>query len=244
MSEDHNPAGLAHAESITSLRGENPRIVRLSRKAIGVASAGSLALVGGALLYAFQPPSQGDAQELFNTESVQVADGLASAPGDYSEVPKLGPPLPGDLGKPILDAQKRGAVAHLPPLGAEPTPQQAISFEEGARQRIEREREAARGSRLFFGGAAPAVGFAQAVSDVGEDARSAGPDALGLPNRPAERQTLSLERLSATPAGAILQAGSVIPAALISPSPRLSISQLPGCHRPWSPKACRRLCRP
>ena len=122
MNSAPDPERPVDAESITSLRGEGPRVVRLSRKAIGIASAAGLALVGGALLYALQPASQDGSEELFNTDGVAVADGLASAPSDYSQVPQLGPPLPGDLGKPILDAQDRGAVAELPPIGEQPQP--------------------------------------------------------------------------------------------------------------------------
>jgi len=211
------------AESITSLRGEGPRVVRLSRKAIGVASAVGLALVGGALIYALQPTSPDDVEELFNTDGVAVADGLASAPRDYSQVPQLGPRLPGDLGKPILDAQERGAVAELPPIGAQPQPPppQGISPEEAARQRLEQERDAARGSRLFFGGGAPVASAAPALPTAGQGAvqAAAPPAASSEPrflDRPAERLTVSLERLFASPTGAILQAGSVIPAALIT----------------------------
>lgn len=221
MSEGNTPAGPPDAESITSLRGEGPRVVRLSRKAVGIASAGGLALVGGALLYALQPASQDEGQELFNTEGVAVADGLASAPSDYSEVPRLGPPLPGDLGKPILEAQNRGAVAQLPPVGGQSPPPQAISPQEAERQRIEQEREAARGSSLFFGGSAPATSLVQAVPAVGQQVPLSAPareepDAPGFLDRPPERQTVSHERLSASLAGPVLQAGSVIPAALLT----------------------------
>lgn len=222
MNSEPAPERPGDAESITSLRGEGPRVVRLSRKAIGIASAVGLSLVGGALLYALQPASQGGEEELFNTDGVAVADGLASAPRDYSQVPRLGPPLPGDLGKPILDAQERGAVAALPPVGAQPPPPQpqGISPEEAARQRIEQEREAARGSRLFFGGGTSAASLAQALSPSAPvpapaqaSVSAAQPAFL---DRPAERRTVSLQRLDAAPTGALLQAGSVIPAALIT----------------------------
>lgn len=220
MSSEVDPERPVGAESITSLRGDGPRVVRLSRKAIGVASAAGLALVGGALIYALQPASSGDNEELFNTDGVAVADGLASAPRDYSKVPQLGPPLPGDLGKPILDAQDRGAVAELPPVGAEPPPPQGISPEEAARQRIEQEREAARGSRLFFGGGTTAASPAQALPAVGQAAVAGPPPASAAPaaflDRPAERRTVSLQRLEAAPSSVLLQAGSVIPAALIT----------------------------
>ena len=220
MNSEPEPERPGDAESITSLRGEGPRVVRLSRKAIGIASAVGLSLVGGALLYALQPASQGSEEELFNTDGVAVADGLASAPRDYSQVPRLGPPLPGDLGKPILDAQERGAVAALPPVGAQPPPPppQGISPEEAARQRIVQEREAARGSRLFFGGGTPAASLAKALPP--SDPVPAPPQASAAQpaflDRPAERRTVSLQRLDDAPSSALLQAGSVIPAALIT----------------------------
>lgn len=220
MSGETDPERPVDAESITSLRGDGPRVVRLSRKAIGLASAVSLALVGGALLYALQPASKDDGEELFNTDGVAVADGLASAPRDYSQVPQLGPPLPGDLGKPILDAQDRGAVAELPPVGAQPPPPQGISPEEAARQRLEQEREAARGSRLFFGSGTTAASPAQALP-VADQSAVAGPAAASVAqpaflDRTAERRTVSLQRLETAPSSSLLQAGSVIPAALIT----------------------------
>lgn len=215
---DHHPDD---AEKIVRLRGEGPRVVRLSRKAVALASAAALALVGAALLFALQPASQDEGEEVFNTAGIAVADGLASAPQDYSQVPRLGPPLPGDLGRPILDAQDRGAVAALPPVGAQPPPPpQAISPEEARRQRIEQERDAARGSRLFFGGsarpAAPGPAAAAetvAASDPSTITPSPPPAFL---DRPAEQRTASARSLVASPSTAVLQAGSIIPAALIT----------------------------
>lgn len=210
------------AEAIVRLRGEHPRVVRLSRKAIAIASAAGLALVGGALLFALRPVSSDDAPELINTDGIAVADGLDSAPADYSQVPRLGPPLPGDLGKPILDAQDRGAVAALPPVGTQtpPAPPAGVDARAVLRQRLEQEREAARSSRLFLGG----------VATVSDDAAGS----VGLPvtepasgvtttkgpasflERPAERRTSSLQRIEPASSAAVLQAGSIIPAALIT----------------------------
>lgn len=215
---DHHPD---NAEKIVRLRGEGPRVVRLSRKAVALASAAALALVGAALLFALQPASQDEGEEVFNTAGIAVADGLASAPQDYSQVPRLGPPLPGDLGRPILDAQDRGAVAALPHVGAQPPPPpQAISPEEVRRQRIEQERDAARGSRLFFGGsarpAAPGPAAAAetvAASDFSTITPSPPPAFL---DRPSELRTASAQGLVSSPSVAILQAGSMIPAALIT----------------------------
>ena len=219
----------ADPQRAVKLRGNPPRVMRLSRKAIGTASACGFAVVGGALIYALQPERDTGAEELFNTDSVAVADNLAGAPKDYGDVPRLGPPLPGDLGKPILDAQQRGDIAALPPIGAQPTSPGAnptANAAEIARQRAEQEREAARASRLFFGGGAQAAdGGAPVVipppieAPSGASATAPQTDAdkrqafLGRAN---DRRTVSTERLTALASPSILQAGSVIPAALIT----------------------------
>ncbi len=66
-------------------------------------------------------PGPGDAarpaggQELYNTERKPTPDGLAALPGDYGQMrtdtPQLGPPLPGDLGGPILERQRQLGIA-------------------------------------------------------------------------------------------------------------------------------------
>jgi len=207
------------------LRGDPPRVMRLSRKAIGIASACGFALVGGALIYALQPAGRKGAEELYNTEGVTVADNLAGAPKDYGQVPKLGPPLPGDLGKPILDAQRRGDIAALQPVGAAP-PNPAANADEAARQHAEQEREAARGSQLFFGGGTPgSSGIALAAMPPAGETPAAAPAAApqteasrkqAFLERAADRRTVSAERLTGLASPSILQAGSVIPAALIT----------------------------
>lgn len=217
-------------EAAVKLRGDPPRVMRLSRKAIGVVSACGFALVGGALIYALQPSGRSDGEELYNTDGTAVADNLAGAPKDYGEVPKLGPPLPGDLGKPILDAQQRGDIAELPPIGAPPPtappPDPAAAAAEAARQRAEQEREAARGSRLFFGGGAPtAAGAGLPVLPAPGAVAAASPSTApqseadsrqAFLERASDRHTVSSERLTGLASPEILQAGSVIPAALIT----------------------------
>lgn len=227
--EKPSAAPLADPASAVKLRGDPPRVMRLSRKAIGIASACTFALVGGALIYALQPQDRKESTELYNTGITAVADGLAGAPKDYGQIPKLGPALPGDLGGPILDAQRRDDVAALPPIGgSQPLPPSpTANSRDAARQRAEQEREAARGSRLFFGGgSAPSEG----ASFVGQQALVEGPSQAVPASGPAsdaerrqsflerasDRRNVSGERLSSLASPNILQAGSVIPAALIT----------------------------
>lgn len=218
---------LADPEDAVELRGQPPRVMRLSRKAIGVASACGFALIGGALIYALQPQGRRDADELYNTDGVAVADNLAGAPADYGHVPKLGPALPGDLGKPILDAQRRGDVAALPPIGPQPVaPDPADSDADAARASAAQERDAARGSRLFFGGGTAsntgaALVIPAAPADTPDARQASAPQSdagrrQAFLDREGDRRTVSSERLAGLVSPYILQAGSVIPAALIT----------------------------
>ena len=128
------------------LGADAPRVTRLSRKVLaGIGLVASVGL-GGALIYALQTrDGGGSTKELYSTENRTTADGLAGLPRDYSGVPRLGPPLPGDLGRPILDAQNRGQPVPAPGIAA---PNPGLSAEE---QRRLQEIETARTSRLFSG---------------------------------------------------------------------------------------------
>jgi type IV secretion system protein TrbI len=215
------------------LRPPLPNVMRLSRKTVGIASAIALAGIGGAFVYALYDKGREVPAELLVSDSRTTAEALAAAPKDYAQVPKLGPPLPGDLGKPILDAQQQGSVAALPPVQPLPPGQPAVSPEASAaaqaRQLAAQERDAARTSRLFLAGAS---GKAQAgLSGPGDGEAIAGPtSALAAPaeaqvrpspkqaflDRSGNQRTLASDRLAAPPDPHILQAGSIIPAALIT----------------------------
>ena len=94
------------------LRPERPRVTRLSRKVLIGLGAVSRARVAGALSYALQTrnTAAGRPGALQHGEPPD-ADGPRALPQDYTglprKVPPLGPPLPGDLGRPILNAQQR-----------------------------------------------------------------------------------------------------------------------------------------
>ncbi|MDG3579821.1 MULTISPECIES: TrbI/VirB10 family protein [Hyphomicrobiales] len=216
---------MSEANSNTSapmrLRAEPPRVTRLSRKVLASVTAVALVGIGGALIYALQTRNAGrDGEELYSTANRQTADGLAGLPRDYTG-PVLGPPLPGDLGRPILDAQNRGQPV-VPPTITTPAVDQA-------EQRRIAEEEAARTSRVFFQtqpGTTPAApggsttpglagvdlaGLAgQAGQQTAQDRQSA------FLNGPVDRRTTSLDRVMAPASPFVLQAGAVIPVALIT----------------------------
>ncbi|MFT4162612.1 MAG: conjugal transfer protein TraI, partial [Shinella sp.] len=125
------------------LRPEPPRVTRLSRKVlIGAGGVAGIA-IAGALLWALDTSRRGNqsATELYNVDNKTPADGLAGLPKDYTNIPKLGPALPGDLGRPILRAQQQGK-----PVAAPTIETQRVDPEE---QRRLAEIEAARLARLF-----------------------------------------------------------------------------------------------
>jgi type IV secretion system protein TrbI len=199
------------------LRGEAPRVTRLSRKVLmGLGLAAGIG-IAGALIYAFQSRYGGRlAEELYSTDNRSTADGLAGLPRDYSSVPKLGPPLPGDLGRPALSAQGRG----------QPDSNTGVSAEE---QRRLQEIEAARTSKLFIGTesrsravqpetVAPAPSPAAGLASLGlaPSISSAQDQKLAFLNAAPNRRTVSPDRIAALPSANILQAGAVIPAALIT----------------------------
>lgn len=197
------------------LRAEGPRVTRLSRNVFIGGTALVLIVVCGALLCALQtnrlrvPTSQ----ELYTTERHAVADGLAGLPRDYAGVPRtappLGPPLPGDLGRPIVSTQGQPGSSSVDP---------------DLRRRAQ-EIEAARVSRLFASTNARqqvsrsgSMQLANVATPASDDASiQNGQDRkLAFVNAPVDRRTTTPDRLVRPASPYVVQAGTVIPAALIT----------------------------
>jgi type IV secretion system protein VirB10 len=90
------------------LRGSPRRVARFKRHVvIGVAAAGTVGVFAAAWFALNATPSLKPASggELYNVDRKPTADGLAALPSNYDKVPKLGPPLPGDLGPGELRAR-------------------------------------------------------------------------------------------------------------------------------------------
>jgi type IV secretion system protein VirB10 len=197
------------------LRAGGPRATRLSRNVLIGGAAVALILVSAALLWALQTnrlhgPTP---QELYTTERHTFADGLAGLPRDYAGIPRnpppLGPPLPGDLGRPMVSQTQSS------PNTVDPD-----------QQRRAQEIEAARVSRLFAStnssahpmaqqnSTAPAVMATPASDEAsvqnGQDRK------LAFVNAPVDRRTTSADRLARPTSPYVVQAGTVIPAALIT----------------------------
>ncbi len=211
------------------LRGDQPRVMRLSRKALAVVGVAAGLGIGGSLIYALRPPGEKAAQELYNTDSRATSEAITSGPRDYAQAPRLGPPLPGDLGRPIVSAQQRGGDVAVPPIGAQPgPPDPRAQAAEAARQRAAQERDAARISSVFLGsGGGAAASSAPALPSLAATSPTvpATADTAAQGDQAAKRafmaqasnqRAVSVERLIAPASPNIVQAGSLIPAALIT----------------------------
>src|SRR3546814_3506387 len=102
---------------------------------IGAAARGSAILMGIAWMALKPQVFRQVAQEsdLAQPMAKPGTDALSGLPSSYADAPKLGPPLPGDLGRPILRAQERteGAVA---PSAADAARQQRLAGIKAARE--------------------------------------------------------------------------------------------------------------
>lgn len=207
------------------LRPERPQVTRLSRKVLAGIAAVSGMGVAAALIYALQTRNADrTATELYSIENRPTADGLVKLPKDYTGVPQLGPALPGDLGRPILNAQIQGQP--VPPTGPMPNP--GMTPEE---QRRLQEIEAARLSKLFaptqIRTATPPSNVAPTPTTTLAVPAEAPPlDAnaiqnmqdrkISFVNAPVDRRTVSPDRIAKPASPFVVQAGTVIPAALLT----------------------------
>lgn len=229
----NSPAGDIRAE--LRLRPEPSRVTRLSRKVlVGLGGVSAIA-VTGALLWALDTSRRSGEQssELYTTDNRTTADGLQNLPRDYTglprpEVPELGPPLPGDLGRPIRRAQERGRPVTPPDIRtprADPEEQRRLAEIEAAR--VAKLFANSRGERAAEGQVAgtraasadPSIGLtgAEATPPVDEgSARNMQDRKLALVNAEADRHTVSPDRVQDKVSPYVVQAGTIIPAALIT----------------------------
>jgi type IV secretion system protein TrbI len=239
-----------------ALRAPPRPVTRLNRRTltlvIGVLAAGVL----GATVWSLQggrgTPRELPA-ELHNVERITRAEGLDQLPQDYSKLPNptlaattavpplLGPPLPGDLGGPILRAERQGSV-DAGALGASATSLRADPYEDAARvERLNRQREAEeaakapllfRGSTRKEGAPAPVLPLATGSQPITPESPTAASNATGSTNqtngqnmqdqkrafmdRASDAATRSTHALLSPVSPYQVMAGTIIPAALVT----------------------------
>ena len=129
-----------------AIRSRPPRAIRFKRGfIIAIAAIGSVSLIAVTWM-ALKPRflhRAGTQEELSQPNVQPSSDALSGAPSTYSDVPRLGPPLPGDLGKPILERQQ-STIAAVDPAG-----QQLQQAQAAERERQLSELKAARESGVL-----------------------------------------------------------------------------------------------
>jgi type IV secretion system protein TrbI len=217
-----------------ALRARPARAIRFRRGVIvslaalaagGVAMTSWLAFAPHALHIAADPDDQ-------QPDVKAPSDSLSALPSNYGDAPRLGPPLPGDLGKPILDRQRQ--LAGMPASDAH---QADAERSAEARQRRLDAIAAARASALLIHpgasdapapattalplAALPAVA-APGVDTNGKSAIDPEHDPNGQQHKAdfmaasAGRIDVDPDRVSPAPSPYVLSAGSVIAASLIA----------------------------
>lgn len=230
---EDQPARKQDPETLV-LRGRPRPIVRFRRGLIiSVAGGVALALV---LLswFALEPRTfRTVAAESTGDGPVRSAtpEALAGAPRSYSEVPRLGPPLPGDLGRPILEHERRiekEGQQRSGSLGA--TPSSAMEERDRAAERraaalMSPVLVALHGDDAYADTQAPAAGTSMPVVQTSPPAMQnetaiSVPGELGqqhdLEFTQTSRGTINPDRVHAPSSPFTLVAGTVIPASLLT----------------------------
>jgi type IV secretory pathway VirB10-like protein len=212
-----------------AIRAKPPRAIRFKRGAIiAIAVIGSISLIAVTWI-ALKPRlfHRADTQEELSQPNARVtSEAPKGAPTSYADVPKLGPPLPGDLGKPILEHQQATLTAIAP------VDQQVQQAQAAEHERLLAEQKAARESGLLVQ-PRPAATAASEMSPSTATATSAPADAPKValdPDRDPNAQGRKADFVGTLdPRGDVnphvltslsspytLSAGSVIAASLIS----------------------------
>jgi type IV secretion system protein VirB10 len=223
------------------LRG-TPRPARQFKRrvVIGLAASGC-AVIAGATLIALHPPTfhRESGSELFNVERKPTAEGLSTLPRNYGDLkppappPQLGPPLPGDLGPPVVHMERDMGLRQPPPAAPSmfhPNPE--ADAERAERLRLARQAQSARESTVMFrinarrAGEAPTQREIPAAAQVAPETRQLELDPerdpghqqrkLDFVDRAGSREVINPNPLRDPVSAYQVMAGSVIAAALIT----------------------------
>jgi type IV secretion system protein TrbI len=221
------PAPKVDPETL-AIRAKPARAIRFRRGVIiAITAMGSVSLMAVAWV-ALKPrvfSAVTERQELSEPSNRPSADALNGLPASYGDTPKLGPPLPGDLGRPILEHQR--AMATETGAGIDAGAQNAAQ----ERDRRLAELKAARESGVLVSGRTSASSAeAQAVTtptaepqpttaattlDPDHDPNGQGRKAafVGALDKSGD---VNPHQMAAAPSPYLLSAGSVISASLIT----------------------------
>lgn len=153
-SENEKPAPKLDPEDL-ALRARPRPVKRINRRVLALLTGTGLVLIAGTFFVALDPPELFDqsetGRELYRTENNPTPEGLDQLPSRYSDLDpriELGPPLPGDLGSGIAQAERDLGIESTPNLPFRPDPEADAVRAERIRQA--RLAQQGRESGVFF----------------------------------------------------------------------------------------------
>jgi type IV secretory pathway VirB10-like protein len=207
------------------LRGRPQPVVRFRRSLIiGVTAAVSAGVIGVTWL-ALEPAVfhiAASGSEEAEPARKGAPEALANAPASYGEVPQLGRPLPGDLGRAILDHERNESQA--PVVGA-PTPSDQVQDTERQRKRAAGQAALASPVLVQLTERTPAAEAPPTLANPAGPAEAAAPASAPVLQAAQQRKidfarsstgSLDPHGLEAAPSPWTLSAGTVISASLIT----------------------------
>jgi type IV secretion system protein VirB10 len=219
-----NPTPKVDPETLV-LRAKPPRATRFRKGVIVAASGFGATMICGAAWLALMPVNRGAAnagEERAPIDAPKLPDALANAPTGYGDAPPLGPKLPGDLGRPILNHQRDLEMAEAGTGTGSDAEARAAERAEAERQRIAAEDRAARESEIMLrrsgvqAAGAPLTGVAAPAASEGGDGRERAAAKPGPAFRDEGGSETSPHRLVEPVSPWTVQAGSIISASLIT----------------------------
>lgn len=152
--DQKNQSGKVKPETLV-LRGAPRRVLRFKRGLLIGTVAFGMVMVFGVMALALKTPAaklKAYAEESFNTENKPMAEGFSVMPASYDEIveqpkPKLGPPMAGDLGRPILAAERDYGIDST---GSSFHPSDAENDARAERLRLAQQARQAREASVFF----------------------------------------------------------------------------------------------
>ena len=153
-SENEKPAPKLDPEDL-ALRTRPRPVKRINRRVLALLTGTGLILIAIVFFVALDPPELFDrsdtGRELYRTENNPTPEGLDQLPSRYSDLEQrieLGPPLPGDLGSGIAQAERDLGIEATPNLPFRPDPEADAVRAERIRQA--RLAQQGRESDVFF----------------------------------------------------------------------------------------------
>jgi len=191
------------------LRASPPPVAQVSRRALAVGGAVLGLGLAGALGWSLVERHKAPPEPAY-APAAPPPEPVVNAPRGYAGragAPVLGPPLPGDLGRPMLASQiaRRDGASAATPVGVEAAPPPA---------RIDPDVAAARAARVAAAGSGLFTAGGVRRDEAGGAIVSPAPGTDVIP--PADPRMVSAERLQAPASPYVLQAGAIIPAALVT----------------------------